>query len=236
MRSIWRTSEARLYRDVTLVCAADALVGVAFGAITVGAGLPVWLPVLLSVVVFAGAAQFLFVGLVAVGGNPFAAVLTGLLVNARLVPLGLAVGDLLGPGWLRRLVGSHLVVDETVAFAMAQVQRERRRAAFWACGLALFVSWNAGVLAGALGGTVLTDTNALGLDAAFPAVLLALVLPALRDAPTRRAALIGSAVALTTAPLLPAGLPVLLALTGVLAVLPRLPPSPSGSATAAGAS
>lgn len=236
MRSICRTSEGGLYRDVALVCAADALVGVAFGAITVGAGLPVWLPVLLSVVVFAGAAQFLFVGLAAVGGSPFAAVLTGLLVNARLVPLGLAVGDLLGPGWLRRLVGSHLVVDETVAFAMAQGQRERRRAAFWACGLALFVSWNAGVLAGALSGTVLADTDALGLDAAFPAVLLALVLPALRDAPTRRAALIGSAIALTMAPLLPAGLPVLLSLTGVLAVLPQLPRSGSGAATAAGAS
>lgn len=234
MRSIWRTGESGLHRDVGLVCAADAVIGVAFGAITVGAGLPVWLPVLLSVVVFAGAAQFLFVGLVAAGGNPYAAVLTSLLVNARLVPLGLAVGDLLGPGWLRRLVGSHLIVDETVAFAMAEGRRERR-AAFWFCGLALFVSWNAGVVAGALGGTVLTDTDALGLDAAFPAVLLALVLPALRDAPTRLAALIGSAIALTTAPLLPAGLPVLLALIGVLAVLPWLSRR-NGTATAGGAS
>ena len=76
---------AGLARPVSLVCAADAIVGVAFGAITVGAGLPRWLPVLLSVVVFAGAAQFLFVGVVAAGGSPWAAAVGGLLVNTRLV-------------------------------------------------------------------------------------------------------------------------------------------------------
>jgi len=46
-------------------------------------------------------------------------------------------------------------------------------------------------------------------------VLLALVLPSLRDAATRRAALVGAAIALVTSPVLPAGLPVLLALIGV---------------------
>jgi predicted branched-subunit amino acid permease len=70
------------------VCVADALVGVAFGAISVGSGLPLWLPVLLSVLVFAGAAQFLFVGVVAAGGSPLAAAAAGVLVNVRLVPLG----------------------------------------------------------------------------------------------------------------------------------------------------
>lgn len=86
-----------LARDIGLICVADAVVGVSFGAITVSAGLPVWLPMLLlSVLVFAGAAQFVFVGLVASGGNPIAAVLAGLLVNTRLVPLGMAVGDVLG--------------------------------------------------------------------------------------------------------------------------------------------
>jgi predicted branched-subunit amino acid permease len=59
----------------------------------------------------------------------------------------------------------------------------------------------------------------LGLDAAFPAVLLALILPAMRDPATRRAALAGVAIALITAAFLPTGLPVLLALVGVLAGL-----------------
>ena len=215
MRSIWRTLDEGLARDVALVCLADAIVGVSFGAITVSSGLPVWLPIVLSVAVFAGAAQFMFVGLVASGGNPIAAAVTGLLVNVRHVPFGFAVGDLLGKGWARRVAGSHLMVDETVAFALVQRDPERRRAVYWACGISLFVCWNLGVMIGAFGGSVVNDTDAFGMDAAFPAVLLALVLPSLRDAATRRASLVGVVIALATAPFLPAGLPVLLALLGL---------------------
>lgn len=220
MRSIWRTKEAptrSLARDIALVCAADAVVGASFGAIAVGLGLPAWLPVLMSVVVFAGAAQFLFVGLVAAGGSPVAAVAAGLLVNARHVPFGFAVGDVLGTGWLRRIVGSHLMVDETVAFTVAQAEPARRRKAYWLCGTSLFLSWNAGVVLGTYGGQAVGDTDALGLDAAFPAVLLALLLPSLGTPGTRRAALTGALVALAATPFLPAGLPVLLALAGVAA-------------------
>jgi 4-azaleucine resistance transporter AzlC len=219
MRSIWRTLDRDLARDIALVCVADTIVGVSFGAITVSLGLPLWLPMLLSVVVFAGAAQFMFVGIVAAGGNPIAAVVAGLLVNARHLPFGFAIGDVLGTGWMRRIVGSHLMIDESVAFALAQREPQRRRAAYWACGVTLFACWNLGVLAGAFGGTVVTNTDALGLDAAFPAVLLALILPAMRDPATRRAALAGVAIALITAAFLPTGLPVLLALVGVLAGL-----------------
>jgi 4-azaleucine resistance transporter AzlC len=174
---------------------------------------------LLSVVVFAGAAQFMFVGIVAAGGNPIAAVVAGLLVNARHLPFGFAIGDVLGTGWMRRIVGSHLMIDESVAFALAQREPQRRRAAYWACGITLFACWNLGVIAGAFGGTVVTNTDALGLDAAFPAVLLALILPAMRNPATRRAAVAGMAIAVVTAAFLPTGLPVLLALVGVLAGL-----------------
>ncbi|MCK9893943.1 AzlC family ABC transporter permease [Frankia sp. AgB32] len=206
-----------LARDVALICGAYALVGGSFGAIAVGAGLPVWAPVLLSVVVFSGASQFLLVALLTGGGGVVPAVLACLLVNTRHLPYGFAIGDALGPGWPRRLVGSHLLVDESVVFALARRDEGRARAAFWACGLSLFVAWNVGVLAGAFAGAAVPDTDAFGLDAAFPAVLLALIMPALRDSPTRRAALAGAALAAVAAPVLPAGLPVVLALAGLLA-------------------
>lgn len=220
MRSIWRTRRvptSGLARDIALVCAADTVVGASFGAIAIGLGLPSWLPMLLSVVVFAGAAQFLFIGLVAAGGSPVAAVAAGLLVNARHLPFGFAVGDVFGTGWLRRIAGSHLMVDETVAFTLAQHEPARRRKAYWLCGSGLFISWNAGVVLGTYGGRAVGDTDALGLDAAFPAVLLALLLPSLGTGPNRRAALAGVLVALAATPFLPAGLPVLLALAGVAA-------------------
>jgi 4-azaleucine resistance transporter AzlC len=217
MRSIWRTLDRGLARDIGLVCLADCLVGVSYGAIAVSSGFPLWLPMLMSLLVFAGASQFMFIGIVAAGGNPFAAVLAGLLANTRHLPFGFAIGDVLGKRWPARLAGSHLMVDEAVAFALAQHEMHRRRAAYWACGLGLFACWNVGVVAGAFAGSAISDTDVFGLDAAFPAVLLALVLPSLRDRAVRLPVLAGVVVALATTPFLPAGLPVLLALAGVLA-------------------
>ncbi|HEY3469153.1 MAG TPA: AzlC family ABC transporter permease [Amycolatopsis sp.] len=217
MRSIWRTLDRGLARDIGLVCLADCLVGVSYGAIAVSSGFPLWLPMLMSLLVFAGASQFMFIGIVAAGGNPFAAVLAGLLANARHLPFGFAIGDVLGRRWAARLAGSHLMIDESVAFALAQREAHRRRAAYWACGIGLFACWNLGVVAGAFAGTAISDTDVFGLDAAFPAVLLALVLPSLRDRAARLPVMIGVLVALAATPFLPAGLPVLLALVGVLA-------------------
>lgn len=208
-----------LTRDIALVCLADGIVGVSFGAISVAVGLPLWLPILMSVVVFAGASQFLFVAIIAAGGSPIAAFAAGLLVNARHLPFGLAIGDAIGHGWLRRIVGSQLIIDESTAFALAERDSARRRIAFWGCGIALFICWNIGVIAGAFGGTVISDTDALGMDAAFPAVLLALVMPSLKDRATRFAAIVGAVVAVALTPLLPAGLPVLLSLIALPLVL-----------------
>ena len=203
----------------------------------VASGFPLWVPAALSVLVLAGASEFLFIGIVAAGGNPIAAALAGLLVNARHLPYGLALPDMTGPdmtspgvpgrGW-RRLLGSHVMNDESVVFALAQEDLPRKRAAYWACGLGVLLCWPAGAVLGALLGGVIGNTNAFGLDAMFPAVILALIVPSLRDRATVRAALAGAAIALAAAPFLPAGLPVLLALAGVLAlVIPRPATGPS---------
>src|SRR6185312_17200347 len=154
MRSFHRTTRAAsalsggLARDISLVCLADTVVGLSFGAIATATGFPIWVPILMSVVVFAGASQFLFIAIVGAGGNPIAAVAAGLLVNLRHLPFGLAVGDALGAGRLRRAAGSHLLIDESTAFALSRPEPRRRRAAFWACGLGLFGCWNAGVVIG----------------------------------------------------------------------------------------
>jgi 4-azaleucine resistance transporter AzlC len=215
----------RLVRDVAAIAVAAGAVGISFGAIATAAGLPTWLVSAMSVLVFAGGSQFLAVGLIA-AGNPVAAVLAGLLLNARHLPFGLAIAGSVFPasnGWLGRLVGSHLMIDESVAFALAQPDHRARRRAYWLTGGALFGSWNVGTLLGVAVGGAASDPAALGLDAAFPAGLIALMLPALRDRDTRRVALLGAAVAVLTTPLLPAGLPVLLALVGLAALALPVP-------------
>jgi 4-azaleucine resistance transporter AzlC len=220
MRTAERTVDSSLARDVGAIGLAVFAVGMSFGAIAVAAGLPGWAVITMSVVVFAGGSQFMAVGLIA-AGNPFAAVFAGLLLNARHLPFGLAVADAVGTGWRRRLIGSHLLIDESVAFTMARADPAERRRAYWLTGVTLFVSWNVGGVLGVLLGEAVGDTDALGLDAAFPAGLIALLLPSLRDKETRNVALAGALVAVATTPLLPAGLPVLLALSGLLLLMKR---------------
>lgn len=227
MRSVWSRIDRQLLRDVAAAAGAVAAVGASFGAIAVASGMSVWLVTAMSVLVFAGGAQFMAVGVVAGGGNPLAAVLAALLLNVRHLPFGLAVADVLGRRWATRLVGSHLMVDESVAFTMARLDPFQRRAAYWTCGVSVFVAWNAGSLAGALLGTAVADPAALGLDAAFPAGMLALLLPAMRAGGGRLVALVAAGVALLATPFLPAGAPVLLAMVAVLVAV-RGGPVPTG--------
>jgi 4-azaleucine resistance transporter AzlC len=238
MRSLRRTLErsplsTAVLADIALTCLAVFFIGLSYGAIAVSSGFPLWVPAVQSVLVLAGASEFLFVGIVAAGGSPFAAALAGLLVNSRHLPYGLAlpagITGAAGPtgrGW-RRLFGTHLMNDESVVFALAQEDLRAKRAAYWACGLGVLICWPGGAVLGALAGSAIHDTNAFGLDAMFPAVILALIVKDLRDTRILRAALAGAAIALAAAPFLPAGLPVLLALAAVL-LLVREPAAQAG--------
>ncbi|AOS62891.1 AzlC family ABC transporter permease [Actinoalloteichus hymeniacidonis] len=221
MGSIWRTIDRALLRDVGALASAVGVVGASFGAVAVAAGLSTWDALFMSLIVFAGGSQFMVVGVLAAGGGAVAAVAAGLLLNLRHLPFGLALGDTIGRGLLAKLVGSHILIDESVAFAMSQRDPARARAAFWLSGIAAFLAWNPAVVLGAMAGEALGDTSAYGVDAAFPAALVALVLPALRsEARTRRSAIVGALIAVVATPVLPAGMPVLLALIGIVFALP----------------
>ncbi|WP_433054955.1 AzlC family ABC transporter permease [Dactylosporangium sp. CS-033363] len=208
MRSILRTDP--IARDVAALCMAAAIVGLSFGAIASAGGVPLSQIVAMNALVYAGGAQFLAVGLAGAGATAAAIVLAGLLLNARHLPFGLAIGnEVLGR---RRFLGSHLMTDESVAFALAQNDPARRRRAYWLTGVSLYLTWNVCAAIGAIAGSALGDPNTFGIDAAFPAALFALTLPSLKDAASVRVAAGGAALALIATPVLPAGLPVLAAL------------------------
>ncbi len=215
MRSFYRTVDRADLRDVLALASAVGVVGASFGALAAAAHVPVPITIALSTLVFAGGAQFLVVAVVAAGGGPVAAVIAGLLLNARHLPFGLAMAGTVADRWPARLLGAHILVDESVAFARARGTGRRARTAYWLCGGMQFVFWNVGTVVGMLAGAAVPDPDAFGVDAAFPAALLALLLPALRRADARRVGLVAAAVALLATPLLPAGLPVLAGLLGL---------------------
>jgi 4-azaleucine resistance transporter AzlC len=217
VRSLLRTVPPDLARDVAALGAACFVVGLSFGAIAVASGMPLLQVSAMSLFVFAGGAQFLAVGVTAAGGTAVAAVFAGLLLNARHLPFGLAIGDALGR---HRMAGSHVMTDEAVAFALARTDPAARRTAYWLAGLTLYVVWNVATVLGALAGGAVGDPAAFGIDAAFPAGMLALLWPSLRDRTALRVAAAGAVLALVATPVLPPGLPVLVALVGLVFALP----------------
>ena len=214
----FRVLDQKLLREIALVCLTDGVVGASFGAMAIAGGLPAIVPLLMSPIVFAGGAQFAFLGIVLNGGSLVAAVITGLVLNARLVLFGFTIADVLRSKLSFRLIGSHLITDEAVAFVIAQRDPVKRRAVFVAFGFMMFILWNLGTVIGVLAVQAVGDPNALGLDAAGPMVLLALVVPSLRDKHSLKAALIGAGLSLAVTPFLPPGIPVLFALFGMLFV------------------
>jgi branched chain amino acid efflux pump len=184
--------------------------GMTFGAVAVASGLSVAQAMVLSVVMFTGASQFAFISVIAAAGSPFAAIPAALLLGVRNAFYGVAVTEILRPRGLMRLWTAHFVIDETTAIAVSQRTVRSGGYAFWATGSILFALWNIGGLAGGLIGSTINPAD-FGLDAAAPAVFLALLWPQLKRPEALGVAVLGAMVALALIPIAPAGVPVIAA-------------------------
>jgi len=106
--------------------------------------------------------------------------------------------------------------DESVVFGISQPKLAQRRAAYWICGLGIFTIWPLSVIGGAVIGRFIPDVSAIALDAVFPAILIALIFPELRQRRTLIPATLGTALSVLATPFVPAGMPVLFSLLGLL--------------------
>jgi 4-azaleucine resistance transporter AzlC len=190
--------------------------GISFGVLAVASGLSPAQACVMSMLVFTGASQFAFVGVLAGGGGALAAMGPAVMLAVRNAAYGLSLTSIL-PARLRdRALAAHLVIDETTAMARAQADPGAARRAFLATGVSVWVFWNAGTLAGALLGGGIGDPKTLGLDAMFPAAFLALLAPQLRRPGAPVAAVTAVIIALALVPIAPAGVPIIAALAGVV--------------------
>lgn len=213
------TSDAAVIRDALGVGIAVGLSGFAFGVTSAGVGLSLLQTCALSLLVFTGASQFALVGALAAGGNPLTAAAGAFFLGARNAFYGLRLSAVLGYRATVKPFAAHWVIDETSAVTLAQPDRRTARLGFTVTGLSLYVLWNLTTLAGALGAEALGDTAAWGLDAAGPAVFLALLAPMLKETVERVAAGLAVVLVMVTLPLLPTGVPVLVSALAAPAVL-----------------
>ena len=179
--------------------------------------------IVMSVIVYAGAAQFAAVSVLVAGGGVAAAVSAGLLINGRFLPMGVAVAPALKGGPLRRAAEGQTVVDASWAIANRGDGTFDREVLIGAT-IPQAVGWWSGTAIGAFAGSALGDPQALGLDAIFPAFYLALLAEELRDRAALTTALLGAAIALCLIPVAPPGVPVLAASAAALIGLRRRRP------------
>jgi predicted branched-subunit amino acid permease len=209
---------ARPVRDGVALGLAAGTAGVAFGAAAAGAGLSVAQACVLSLLAFTGASQFALVGVIAGGGGLAGGVAGAVLLGGRNALYGLRMTGVLKPHGARRLLLAQGVIDETTAVSLAQPDPPAARRAFWATFITAYLTWNAATLLGAYGAGRLGSPQALGIDVVGPAAFLALIWPQLRAGRAERGVgVLGVVIALATTPVLPPGVPVILAATAALA-------------------
>ena len=163
----------------------------------------------------------MFVSVIGAGGERGRRAPAGAVAGGAQRDLRVGLGSVLRRAGWRRALDAHLVIDESTAMAHAQRDPVERRRGFLLTALAIFGCWNVGTLAGALAGGVLGDPEAYGLDAIFPAVFLALLVPQVRSRAVLAAAVAGAAIALVLVPAAPAGVPVIAAVVAALPLMPR---------------
>ena len=206
-------------RAVSPLLPAVAVFGVSFGVLARSAGMDGLAAIVMSLTTFAGSAQFAAVSVLDAGGTVAAAIIAAVLLNARYGPMALSAAPAFRGGWLRRLVEAQLLVDESWALSQRDGRFDRR--VLIGAGFGLYVGWSGGTAIGVVAGDSLADPATLGLDAAFPALFLALLATQVRNRRTLAAALVGAGIALTLTPLTAAGIPVIAATAACLVGLGR---------------
>ena len=217
-----------IHRQAVSIVSAVAPFAIVFGAAAARTGLTFWETVGFSALVFAGSVQFAAVQILGDGGSVASATIAGLLLGVRSLAFGIIMAPVLRGPWWKRLMMSHIVLDESVAVGMVQPTRRWRRYGFLLTGVGVYVVWNISTVIGfvAFSGAedLITD---LGLDTAGPAALLALLWPRLSSTPQRRTAIAAGFIALALTPFTPAGVPILLSMFGVAAALLPTPLVPT---------
>jgi predicted branched-subunit amino acid permease len=198
------------------LAAAVGLVAVSFGVIAepvIGTAATI----VMSVLVFAGSAQFGSVAVLGAGGGVPTALTAAVLLNARYVPMGVALAPSLRGGWLRRAAYGEAMID--ASWAMANRGGGRFDPDFMVgATLPSYPAWIAGTVLGVFAGDLIGDPADLGLDVLFPAFFLFLLIRG--ELRRGRAAIVvaalGAAIALALVPVTQAGIPVIAAVAAAL--------------------
>lgn len=164
-------------------------IGLAFGVVGIASGISVLEVFLLSVLVYAGSAQFIFCGLYLAGAPVTAVIATIFIVNLRHLLMSLTIAPYFTKySTLRNIRFGTLLTDETFGVSVVSAGKEGRLGGKWMDGLNItaYTTWIAACSIGGIIGQWLPDPEKWGLDYALVAMFVALLVLTLASIPKEK--------------------------------------------------
>ncbi len=193
--------------------------GVTLQVVLIDAGTSTWRAFVASSVIFSATSQFAYLAVRDAGGSDWAAIAAGTIVATRFGILAMSLGPRLPRGRARRTAAALNVFDPNVAVGVQQATPQAVEREFWRTTAAMLLGWFPGIAVGTFLGNILGEVDRFGLDAVFPAALLAIIGNLLRTREGLAAGVAGGLICLALLPFAPAGVPIILSVAGAVIAL-----------------
>lgn len=193
--------------------------GVTLQVLLIDRGTSVGRALIASAVIFSATSQFAYLAVRDAGGGEWAAIAAGAVVATRFGIMSMTLDPRLPRRRWRRVVAAINAFDPNVAVAVQQETPEAVEREFWRTTAAMMVGWFSGIVVGTFVGNVVGDIDRLGLDAVFPAALLAIIGNLIRAGDGRIAGIAGGVICILLIPVAPAGVPIILSVLGVVVAI-----------------
>ncbi len=205
------------------------IIGIAVAPIMVDVDSPAWVVVAATVFAWSGTGEVAYASVIASGGSTLAAFIASMLVSSRFALLALSLKGRWQASLIERIGMYHYASEVAVANAIDQGDRigpGAARRVFWQLAIPMASGWFIGTVLGLLLGNIVGDTRQIGLDVVFPASFIGTVVTGLRRRDSAVAVMGGITAAIGLSPILPAGLPILVAALAAFVAVAVPPPPP----------
>lgn len=201
--------------DVFAMAITFFALGVTLQVLLIDRGTSVGRALLASSLIFSATSQFAYLAVRDAGGGEWAAIAAGAVVATRFGIMAMTLSPRLPQVLWRRVAAALNSFDPNVAVAIQQETPKDVEREFWRTTAAMMIGWFLGIFVGTFIGNVVGDIDRLGLDAVFPAALLAIIGNLIRSGDGRVAAIAGGLICVVLLPVAPAGVPIILSVFGV---------------------
>ena len=158
-------------------------IGMAYGVLAVDNGIPPWLAITMSALVYAGTAQLVGVQMIALNLPPVSIIVTAAVINARFFVMASAlVPHLRRFSWWERALYATQLTDATFALHIARLPNlQASKTEIFTTNIVGHVVWVGATTAGVIVGRTVGDLDAFAIDFAMPAMFIGLLVPLIRD-------------------------------------------------------